>query len=227
MVRAVPCLQRAAQPGEGCRQGLCRPAEMALYKRMKKWGKIENAGGGRHGTHPHPEQMRKLEQAYMERTGTPSIQLMERAAPAVARWAMELAGGRGARRCSPAGAVATGATARRRPAVRPGGGRALVLPVYGEERLAPTPRSTAGWLRTAPGVVFIAAEDLPRWACLGWGGRGVRHRPVPALDQRQDLFARMGRTGCWAPVLAVDIPLGAQRPHSGPPSPARCGPAIP
>ncbi len=35
MVRAVPRFNRAAQPGEGCRRGLRRPAEMALYKRMK------------------------------------------------------------------------------------------------------------------------------------------------------------------------------------------------
>ena len=159
-----------------------------------------------------PEQMRKLEKAYMERTGTPSIQLMERAALAVARWAMELAGGPGRTAvfaCGSGGNGGDGFAAAR--LYGQAGGRALVLPVYGEERLAPDAAVNCRLARTAPGVVFIAMEDLPRVGLPGlWVdavfGIGLS-RP---LDQRcQDLFARMEADRLLgAPVLAVDIPSG-------------------
>ena len=105
--------------------------------------------------------MRKLEKAYMERTGTPSIQLMERAALAVARWAMELAGGPGRTAvfaCGSGGNGGDGFAAAR--LYGQAGGRALVLPVYGEERLAPDAAVNCRLARTAPGVVFIAMEAV-------------------------------------------------------------------
>ena len=159
-----------------------------------------------------PRQMREMEQRYMAATGTPSIALMERAAQAVARWAMELAGGPGITAvfaCGSGGNGGDGFAAARLYAQA--GGRALALPLYGRRDLAADAQINCDRARQTPGVAFVAPGELKRlktpalWvdAVFGIGFS----RPLDALCQ--SVFARMEEDRlAGAKVLSVDIPSG-------------------
>lgn len=159
-----------------------------------------------------PGQMRDLEARYMALTGTASIHLMERAAQAVARWAMELAGGPGRTAifvCGRGGNGGDGFAAARLYAQA--GGRALALPLYGREGLSPDAQVNCQRALSTAGVAFVEMGDLAKleipalWvdAVFGIG----LSRPLDGLCQR--VFARMEQDRlAGAKVLAVDIPSG-------------------
>ncbi len=156
-----------------------------------------------------PDQMRGLEREYMERSGVPSIELMERAAEAVvsvmARILGRCEGHRAHFVCGPGGNGGDGYAAARLFAAR--GGRAVVISAEDEAELRGDAKANCQRAHDTPRCFFHDAADLASlpapdiWvdALFGIG----LTRPLDAASL--PLVRRMNADGR---VLAVDIPSG-------------------
>lgn len=160
-----------------------------------------------------PDQMRELEARYMERTGRPSLELMERAAGAIVSVIGErLCGCEGytaAFACGPGGNGGDGYAAARLFALR--GGRSVVLSATDETRLVGDAQLNCALAHETPRCFFHDVDELASlahpdlWVDALFGIGLTR----PLTGAGRALAERMAQDRSHGSiVLSVDIPSG-------------------